>query len=121
MPRIETVHARTTAAYADDQVHQDRLGACGRSLIAAAGLAFGGERGISIERTFENGGLIPDDVKRAVWQRDGGQKQFAENVPMHLRLIDGRALTKLMVRYNVGVRVSETFDLKQIHEEAFEE
>jgi restriction system protein len=50
-----------------------------------------------------------------------GAKQFAENVAMRLRLIDGKELTKLMVRYNVGVQVSETFDLKQIDEEAFEE
>jgi len=40
---------------------------------------------------------------------------------MHLRLIDGRELTKLMVRYNVGVQVRETFELKQIDEEEFEE
>lgn len=50
-----------------------------------------------------------------------GAKQFAENVAMRLRLIDGKELTKLMVRYNVGVQVSETFELKQIDEEAFEE
>lgn len=48
-------------------------------------------------------------------------KQFAENVAMRLRLIDGMELTKLMVRYNVGVQVRETFDLKQIDEETFEE
>ena len=40
---------------------------------------------------------------------------------MHLRLIDGRELTKLMVRYNVGVQVRETFELKEIDEEEFEE
>ena len=28
---------------------------------------------------------------------------------MRLRLIDGKELTKLMVRYNVGVQVRETF------------
>ena len=50
-----------------------------------------------------------------------GAKQFAENVGMRLRLIDGKELTTLMVRYNVGVQVSETFELKQIDEEAFEE
>lgn len=50
-----------------------------------------------------------------------GAKQFAENVAMRLRLIDGMELTKLMVRYNVGVQVRETFDLKQIDEEEFEE
>jgi len=40
---------------------------------------------------------------------------------MRLRLIDGKELTKLMVRYNVGAQVRETFDLKQIDEDAFEE
>lgn len=50
-----------------------------------------------------------------------GALQFAENVAMRLRLIDGKELTNLMVRYNVGVQVSETFELKQIDEEAFEE
>lgn len=50
-----------------------------------------------------------------------GALQFAENVAMRLRLIDGTELTKLMVRYNVGVQVRETFDLKEIDEDAFEE
>jgi len=40
---------------------------------------------------------------------------------MRLRLIDGMELTKMMVRYNVGVQVRETFELKQIDEEEFEE
>ena len=40
---------------------------------------------------------------------------------MRLRLIDGRELTKLTVRYNVGVQVRETFELKEIDEEEFEE
>jgi restriction endonuclease Mrr len=43
------------------------------------------------------------------------------NVAMRLRLIDGDELTKLMVRYNVGVQVRETFDLKEIDEDVFEE
>jgi restriction system protein len=50
-----------------------------------------------------------------------GAKQFAENVAMRLRLIDGQELTELMVRYNVGVQVRETFALKQIDEGTFEE
>jgi restriction system protein len=50
-----------------------------------------------------------------------GAMQFADNVAMRLRLIDGTELTKLMVRYNVGVQVRETFDLKEIDEDAFEE
>ena len=31
-------------------------------------------------------------------------EQFAENVAMRLPLIDGKELTKLMVRYNIGIQ-----------------
>jgi hypothetical protein len=37
-----------------------------------------------------------------------GAREFADGVGMRLRLIDGRELTKLMVRYNVCVQVRET-------------
>ena len=50
-----------------------------------------------------------------------GALQFAENVAMRLRLVDGKELTRLMVKYNIGVQVRETFELKQIDEETFEE
>jgi restriction system protein len=50
-----------------------------------------------------------------------GALQFADNVAMRLRLIDGKELTRLMVRYNVGVQARETFELKQIDEETFDE
>jgi restriction system protein len=50
-----------------------------------------------------------------------GARQFAESVAMRLVLIDGPELTRLMVRYNVGTSVRETFDLKQVDEEFFEE
>jgi len=50
-----------------------------------------------------------------------GASQFSENVAMRLVLIDGAELTRLMVRYNVGTSVRETFDLKQVDEEFFEE
>jgi restriction system protein len=48
-------------------------------------------------------------------------REFAKNVGMQIRLIDGNELTKLMVQYNVGVQVRETFELKQVDEEEFEE
>lgn len=71
------------------------------------------------------GALQGAQTSRGVFVTTGkfspGAKQFAENVAMRLRLIDGKELTKLMVRYNVGVQVRETFDLKQIDEEEFEE
>jgi restriction system protein len=71
------------------------------------------------------GALQGAQTNRGVFVTTGrfstGARQFAESVSMRIRLIDGEELTKLMVRYNVGVQVSETFDLKQIDEEAFEE
>jgi restriction system protein len=50
-----------------------------------------------------------------------GARQFAQSVAMQLVLIDGVELTRLMVRYNVAVQVRQTFELKQIDEEFFEE
>lgn len=50
-----------------------------------------------------------------------GARQFAQSVAMQLVLIDGVELTQLMVRYNVAVQVRQTFELKQIDEEFFEE
>ena len=42
-----------------------------------------------------------------------GALQFADNVAMRLRLIDGKELTRLMVRYNVGVQAREIFELNR--------
>ncbi len=50
-----------------------------------------------------------------------GARQFADGVSMRLVLLDGPELTRLMVRYNVGVSVRETFDLKQVDEEFFDD
>ncbi len=70
------------------------------------------------------GALQGAQTSRGVFVTTGrfstGARVFADGVAMRLRLIDGRELTKLMVRYNVGVQVRETFELKQIDEEEFE-
>jgi restriction system protein len=71
------------------------------------------------------GALQGAQTSRGVFVTTGrfstGARQFADSVGMRLRLIDGMELTKMMVRYNVGVQVRETFELKQIDEEEFEE
>ena len=51
----------------------------------------------------------------------GGARQFAEQVAMRLVLIDGTELTRLMVRYNVGVAVRETYELKAVDDDFFED
>jgi restriction system protein len=48
-----------------------------------------------------------------------GARQFAEQVAMRLVLIDGTELTRLMVRYNVGVTVRETYELKAVDNDFF--
>ena len=50
-----------------------------------------------------------------------GAREFAENVATQLVLIDGAELTRLMVEYNIGMSVKETFELKVIDEVSFEE
>jgi restriction system protein len=71
------------------------------------------------------GALQGAQTNRGVFVTTGrfsdGARQFADGVGMRLRPIDGKELSKLMVRYNVGVQVRETFELKQIDEEEFEE
>lgn len=71
------------------------------------------------------GALQGAQTSRGVFVTTGhyssGARQFAESVGMRLVLINGAELTRLMVRYNVGTSVRETFDLKQVDEEFFEE
>ena len=50
-----------------------------------------------------------------------GARQFADQVAMRLILIDGTELTRLMVRYDVGVAVKETYQLKSVDDDFFED
>jgi restriction system protein len=47
--------------------------------------------------------------------------EYAERVNARLVLIDGAALAQLMVRYNIGVQDQETYVLKRIDEDFFDE
>lgn len=42
-------------------------------------------------------------------------------MPNRIILIDGEELARLMIRYDVGVRVTQTFAIKDIDENVFEE
>lgn len=48
-----------------------------------------------------------------------GARTYAENVPTRIILIDGKRLTTLMIRYGVGVQVSETYKVVEIDEDFF--
>jgi restriction system protein len=71
------------------------------------------------------GALQGAQTNRGVFVTTGrftpGAQQFARSVAMQLILIDGEELARLMVRYNVGVQVRESFELKHADEEFFEE
>ena len=49
----------------------------------------------------------------------GPAKVYAERSPKRLILIDGQELTRLLVRYSVGVRSFRVIDLKRIDEDYF--
>ncbi|HVM15750.1 MAG TPA: winged helix-turn-helix domain-containing protein [Egibacteraceae bacterium] len=71
------------------------------------------------------GALQGAQTSRGVFVTTGrfsaGARQFAEAVAMRLILLDGEQLTRAMVRYNVGVSARETFELKQVDEDFFDE
>jgi restriction system protein len=46
---------------------------------------------------------------------------YAERVNARIVLIDGPELAQLMVEHNCGVRVEETFVLKEVDEDFFDE
>ena len=46
--------------------------------------------------------------------------RFAEQVPTRIVLIDGERLTRLMIRYGVGVQVKRTIHLVEVDEDFFE-
>ena len=50
-----------------------------------------------------------------------GAAEYANKVPQRIILIDGEALTRLMVQYGVGVRVERTVEIKRIDLDYFDE
>jgi restriction system protein len=46
---------------------------------------------------------------------------YAQRVPARVVLIDGRMLAELMVKHNIGVQDQETYVIKRIDEDFFEE
>ena len=48
-------------------------------------------------------------------------RAFAERVPKRLILVDGKDLSRLLVRYGVGVRAVRTVELKKVDIDYFEE
>lgn len=50
-----------------------------------------------------------------------GARQYADQIPQRVILIDGARLTDLMIEYGVGVRISREIKVKRIDEDFFGE
>lgn len=48
-----------------------------------------------------------------------GARDFAERIAKRIILIDGEELARLLIQHNVGVRLSNTFEIKKIDEDYF--
>jgi restriction system protein len=49
-----------------------------------------------------------------------GARQYAENVPSRIILIDAARLVGLMIKYRVGVQVQQSYDVVELDEDFFE-
>ncbi|TPV49681.1 restriction endonuclease [Pseudarthrobacter phenanthrenivorans] len=49
-----------------------------------------------------------------------GARQYAENVPSRIILIDSVRLVSLMIKYRVGVQVKQSYDVVELDEDFFE-
>lgn len=49
-----------------------------------------------------------------------GARQYAENVPSRIILIDSARLVSLMIKYRVGVQVKQSYDVVELDEDFFE-
>ena len=71
------------------------------------------------------GALQGAQTSRGVFVTTGrfssGARLFADQVAMRLVLIAGRELTRLMVRYDVGVTAKETYQLRSVDDDFFED
>ncbi|NTW46261.1 MAG: hypothetical protein HGB18_04415 [Candidatus Moranbacteria bacterium] len=52
---------------------------------------------------------------------DAGAVRKAETAAHKIILIDGKKLVDLMIRYDVGVQVETTYDIKRVDEDFFKE
>ena len=107
----------------DGIIRQDALGL---DLVGVQAKRY--ERELAVQRPEMQafvGALQGAQTSRGVFVTTGrfssGARQFAEQVAMRLVLIDGMELTRLMVRYDVGVTAKETYRLKSVDDDFFDD
>jgi restriction system protein len=106
----------------DGVIDQDALG-LDRVYIQAKRYAHGNNVGSGAIRDFF-GSLDRHKASKGLFVTTSAFSPSAVETAQYLSkrivLIDGEQFAKLMIRYNVGCRVEETFEIKKIDEEYFE-
>jgi restriction system protein len=106
----------------DGIINQDQLGV-ERIYIQAKRYGEGNKvREIHIRNFI---GAMGGDTNKGIFvttsEFDEGAVQKANGAMHKIILIDGEKLVDLMVRYNVGVQIKTTYEIKQVDEDFFEE
>ena len=117
------VTPRSGDAGLDGIIHQDALGL---DLVGVQAKCY--QPGTSINRPDIQsfvGALQGAQTQRGVFVTTAnftnGARQYAEQVAVRLVLIDGPTLVSLMMNQNLGVTIRETYEIKQIDEDFFEQ
>jgi restriction system protein len=108
----------------DGVIYEDRLG-LDRVYLQAKRYAPDNKIGSSIVQGFI-GALVGKGASKGVLITTSSFSSVAEDAAknagnMRLVLINGQALTDLMIRFNVGVRVAQTIEVKRIDLDYFED
>lgn len=107
----------------DGIINEDRLG-LDIVYLQAKRYAPGNVIGVEKVREFA-GSLVERGASKGVFVTTShfaaGAKTYVDRIPQRLVLIDGAELTKLMVRFGVGVRVDQTIEFKKLDLDYFEE
>lgn len=107
----------------DGVINEDRLG-LDRVYVQAKRYAPGNSVGRPEVQSFV-GSLVGLGATKGVFVTTSSFSQqateFAKNLSQRVILIDGQALTDLMIEHNVGVRVSRSLEFKRLDEDFFSE
>lgn len=107
----------------DGLINEDVLG-LNSIYLQAKRYAPGNAIGVEKVREFA-GSLVERGANKGVFVTTShfasGAIAYAERIPQRLILIDGETLTRLMLRYNVGVRATLVIELKKLDLDYFED
>lgn len=107
----------------DGVINEDALGL---DVVFLQAKRYSPENTIGVEKVREfAGALVERGASKGVFVTTShfatGALTYADRVPQRLILIDGEELTRLMVRYGVGVRTTRTVEIKKLDLDYFEE